>query len=153
MAPGQASHSPRFPVDFIGLPKVAVPLGFGGKCICTTLSFPSSPYPQEVLSSAKMTKNASLLHLRVCLCGYEYLPAGKPAYEVPPLTPSPKLKQAGCNCEGAQLTPAGPCSELQKMLFHVQMQMTISSLERAGTVFPSEWGTGALEEHLAKLSG
>lgn len=26
------------------------------------------------------------------------------------------------------------------MLFHVQMQMTISSLERARTVFPSEWG-------------
>lgn len=26
------------------------------------------------------------------------------------------------------------------MLFHVQMQMTISSLERAWTVFPSEWG-------------
>lgn len=74
MAPGPASHSPQFPVDFVGLPKVAVPLGFKGKCICTTFSLPSSLYPQEVLSSVKMSKNASLLHLRVCLCGYNIFP-------------------------------------------------------------------------------
>lgn len=71
-------------------------------------------------------------------------------------SPSPhpsglKLEQAGCNCE-PQLTPAGPCSQLRKMLFHVQMQMTISSLEHASAVFqPARQGrgAGAPEKHLA----
>lgn len=103
--------------------------------------FPSFlSHPLGSLFSAKLARTAGLLHLRVCLFVYECLPAGKLAHGLPPQSSSPKLKQAGCDCEQTQLAPAAPGSQLQKVLFHVHMQITISSLERARTVFQSEWG-------------
>lgn len=107
------------------------------ECICATPFLPSSLYPLGSLLPSQDGREWWLYCICLCVCVYmRAFPQWGQYMQSHPSPPSPKLKQAGCNCERAQLTPAGPCSQLQKTLFHVQMQITISSLEHAPDCVP-----------------
>lgn len=137
----QDQKSPQIALKrFVQLPKVVVLMRVEKIRIWATPPFASFSF---CLGSPRLNQGARhwLAGIHECL----------PSRWSPTLIPGTELKQAGCNCKQGQLTPAGTCTQLQKILFYVQMQMTISSGEHALDCVPF-WARGVRgqQSHLAQ---
>lgn len=66
----------------------------------------------------------------MCWSVFVWLSLGKPAREFSPLAGQPQIETSWLQLQVSTARPtAGLCSQLQKTLLHVRMQMTASSPE------------------------